>query len=493
MIHAKVFCPFERVSTLVANALGDIASAEIDIDFGSLGRTPRVKVTKKPIDVGFGFDVKLREAFMRETSVGGTIHVYQNDVIIKEYPLIVYNTLVTDAIPGVNPSEPNGDVSNTKVVYEEARTTMNGVKMHLASLNDYAEGILRPFYNYILFRKSSNLVEILGPAPAGKCWMLGDIDTPARNFRVGVMDKNIISTLELDQDTSVTPSVTTAPMQLALGHFVYEGSRTPFRFAMKPLTIEGYKIAPADYLIAMKIWAFTEFVDRQDGMHQQDSPFAIRGADLPLMRVGEFLRLTPDALNFYTQFVANSEIIARLFNRFSYDGDGAVVYSFNGKKAPIIGFKTSACFAISLTYMLSLQFDLSVYTLVNTFNTLVDAGLMRINSDGVMEGNTRAIIGNPTTITVHTLNGVYSVTLSRFDDKELRENELLIFGYDPTDISQAPGPDHYVVARATDGRLYLVFDPLDVEPRGSNFDITSALQKTDSLLIHLKGSVSYNG
>lgn len=488
MIHHNVFCPFERIALLVSNCLKDRAEvSRLRFDFGEFGVVPSYPFNQKT-DLALGFSVDSRIKMMQyDTFLANVDLLDQNNVIVGSYPLTIRNVLRTDDVP--TRSNFNASNSAEKFQYHEARMTMDGIKFNKATKRGLTCNS-RPFYNYLIDSVSKVGIVILGPAPSDSVTMLGSVVVDGRELTLLSSTPLVHTEVTELQSAQTTPVVTMKSNDESLCKvlFSYNGFLTPLSVGQLISTIDGVKVHPQSVYFAILVALHYEnLINRSrssggisDGFIKENTVV------LDMIRIGDSLVLTSETLTSIDKYVLNDVLINEVRDRLDFDNNHLFVSDKKGTFVKFAGFKSASCFAASLSYLISLNFNPGITNFFKILLSLVDSDVLVI-SDGILTGQTAS--GKTFSMVFNLLEGSYKLSFSRETSKTIRNGVACLYGYDPfIDNVTAGIPDHYVVVYCQDGKLLEIYDPLDPSKGSGLKDVTGTLKESDSQLLYFNGT-----
>lgn len=286
----------------------------------------------------------------------------------------------------------------------------------------------------------------------------------------------------------------------------------PILFTQAAQFIDGRILAYIDYLKALQIVCFIEKDLMHGDMGTFENPFIRSDGNyyIPVHWSGRFWYLDDIAVNFWQKYVSDNGWIKSLFAHISASEREMYLTDSNGDKIGSITKQqgSQACYALSYVYLLALGSNGCIADAISYLQSCCDTkgGLVSdgkyISSDTSVWDNflVRDAFGN-----THKVNksgagkkgngnkrGSSYVTEWTLEDlkQQVGENGAFILGYDPDTTKEAnQRPDHFIVARYRNGRIYVEFDPYRVEGSTTynkpGTDITASYSDFSEACVHV--------
>lgn len=484
MIHTKVFCPFERVVTLLSSLSkywDDVDNVEVT--FNSPCYSFNVK--NQCGDVNLSVPELVRNDFMRTPEVTGVVVFRKGIQQVSVKKFTVKNVLCTDAIPTINGKYVNGDCSVGDICYPEALRTIANIKPDYKVENYIVEGNVRPFYSYILYSLGDEIL-ILGPKPSSRLKIIGSVDTGDKYPVFIETDEELSLEATPVPDMAVAEVVESVkipgPFEVILSA---DGVETPLLFSQLTYAFNGLPIAYYDLYLIYQIVSHCE----GEYVRSQFSPSVVDGClKLTLEKVGDRYYLTKDWHDFYRSVVIFDVTIKPVFDRIKCLDNGIYLLTTSGIPLKLITTSNSACFAYCLAYYVNCISSNLFYGFFKTLIDLFDQGFLVKDNNNIV-GDTKKLIKDFKEIELNTF-GLYTTgRIKRFDVSSLKEGDIAIAGVDPSSTNKQPGePDHYVLVRCVGDKYLVFFDPMQNHSLLGH-DIRPLMLKDDHLLIKFTGEM----
>lgn len=467
MIHLERFCPFERVALILSRFISSKQGESFDMILDGLS-FKNLPVDKKQLDFQLGVSLLARQNFMMKPEVLGEITVLQSGSVIAKRTIKVFNKLLTDKVEDLELTE-NASNGYERFCYPEARFTADRVSVTRKD-GEVGLAVPRPLFMYFIGRTSDETIEILGPAPIKRYHTVGSAVVDGISSRI-IFEEDDSSDLEVIPTEKVTKVNGITKADVLLRH---DDHTIPFVMSQSVYTFNGHRLSAELLVKIIKIIIHNERIGFADQLI----------IDLE-ERFGK-LYLSPVQEAYYENEVLHDSIVNETFSFLATHND-YVMIEHEGRYGKLMGVSSASCFAISFAMMISSFVDGRLSTLLQTIKACLEQKLMFINKNGVIEGLTRNIEGAPRSLNVPSLINPCTISLERKTTKQVpNDNGLVILGFDHAGGNLVVGePDHYVVCQATNGRLYLVYDPLQkfVNP---GTDMTSFLSQADSQILEFR-------
>lgn len=444
-------------------------------------------------DLGVARD--LREKFMRSPVVEGVV-TFTALGKYAERKFVVTNRLVTFE-PAMLPTpemKKNGTSGLLEVTYPEARDVYVNLK-DVKQQQKVASNAIRPFYNYLLRGKSDDVYYIDGPANLSVFATDSIVVTNDGKFSIGFVDGlEDLSLIAEEADKKVdveaeapAPIVDDEPPRLTVLLTGESNGRSwdeVYTLSQNAYMVDGRWLDFEDQIKIWRLMCFAEVAADKLAPLIHDGYLHLQVVE----RYGRWV-LADDANSLYDQFVRNNSWVNEIF------GDGRVfagpssimVRDLDGNIGNLTGIgRTLACFAMSLSMLMSLMSDGRTSTFIKCLLSLIDQGWLTIQN-GIVVGNTARFIHEPGTLKVPFGFSTKQVEFHRDDISNLsalQRSGFCLFGFDPDNQSKQPGPDHYVVAYCNKDDVTAIFDPIGgVKHIAVGTSLKAALGQADSALI----------
>lgn len=503
MINLAVFCPFERVTSLVYSNIAEpagVASFEIDFTPSKASWGSRhVAINELGPNRALGYSESDRLEFLNKREVKFKVRFKNQDALqtTPEYDGVVYNCLMTDAPRQKTFTYEGKDcvngfsVGGDRCAYPEAAQYMlTEQQIRYDPLCQKGDD-LRTFWSFIYYGLvNRKVIKILGPCVEDALPRTMSVTTLGKTFNV--FDITAKVTMEApassDQKEVITQNIYFSPAIILR----FNGAEIPFVFTQKPVSVDGRPLQYADVLKILYVAMYIELskisqqfkLPKVPGYKEEQGILYVDVQD-----AGNYVRVGKDFDDFYFQYAADNQTINDVMENFAATRKSLIIQK--GKAiAPVSSAESnSACFALCFANIMG---SLAHATYLDEFMALdkcVDAGLLFINESGTLEGNTNSLIGNPKTFGLKSTKGVVNVTVQRKDITDIRDLKGVtgraILGYDPKADNAAVGvPDHYVVVDVKGEHLELVYDPyMSGNSTFVGMDVTQYLTQPESCLI----------
>lgn len=501
-MHYSVFCPYERVATVLNNYFRskDKNYHSTRLDFNVDGAVKSRVIMREQDDVGFGFSVEERMSFSKTEEIEFSIKIASGDQLLNREVVVIHDLYTT--VPYTKGKQTNTTLaSNEKVCANEALTTVAGVGALESVDGVYDDSGARPFYQYICTgMDTSGKYVIHGPAvmPWLKCdrvvsvngtvYPIGSTFTnePPKHAQIGV------------NAPSASTIVVQKPSVLKV-FFKISGSNTlfPVQLLQKNVIVDGRPVGGLTLLQALKLACFCENLSAngQLGLLPGEMRLGDDAVVILLNRNSVSWSLAPECLSFYEMHCVGNNDIAHLFKYLSATEKDILISGPDGAIGRLYSTTTSSsCFVLSFATMMSLLDRGSFITLLQALNSMVEAHLLRVQGNGKVVGKT-ASMKDHTLVTIGSLSGVpRTVSLSRVNlTLDSCVPGVYILGFDPSvENKQVGEPDHYIVVRCDELKhLWCCYDPLGICAVGA--DVTTYSNTKDAVLIRFDGDVLVGG
>lgn len=503
MINLAVFCPFERVSSLVYSNLAEPAGVDsFEIDFtpskASWG-SRHVAVNELGPNRALGYSEGDRLEFLNKREVKFKVRFHNSDPLksTPEYDGIVYNCLMTDAPRQKTFTYEGKDcvngfsVGGERCAYPEAAQYMlTEQQIRYDSLCQKGDD-LRTFWSFIYYGLvNRKVIKILGPCVEDALPRTMSVTTLGKTFNVFDVTAKVamdVPTNNGTETTKVTENIYFSPAIILR----FNGAETPFVFTQKPVSVDGRPLQYADVMKILYVAMYIELsklsqlkLPEVPGYKEEQGILYVDVQD-----AGNYVRVGKEFDDFYFQFAADNQTINDVMENFAATRKSLIIQK--GKAiAPVSSAESnSACFALCFANIMG---SLAHATYLDEFMALdkcIDAGLLFINKSGTLEGNTNSLIDKPKTFGLKSTKGVVNVTVQRKDIKNIESlkgvSGLAILGYDPKADNAVEGvPDHYVVVDVKGEHLELRYDPyMSGNSTFVGMDVTQYLTQPESCLV----------
>jgi len=528
MIRLSIFCPFERISSFLYNKAAAAKAVRYKFSIDGFGGR-EITIDKLGPNRALGYSVQDRERILAIPVVNGSVDFFfENGEIVRRKICIKHELLTNYPIAKAfsfdgKDNLTNGDIAGEKVGYIEAApyilTEKNVIpaERHFEVKNSQ---VLRPFYGYIsvteLNEEGERVYCFYGPAaPTYSATNFCSVRTNGiemKIFKAGTYNESPEKTNEMNKMSEELGNPTLKVF------YRFDNQLTPFVISQIQPNLDGRLLRMRDIFMVLSISAFIESLPKLGyvgvkvhGYDESKNEYVV-----DLQPRGSMYAVVPEVENDFYHYCADNERL-RFITDFLSASDKALHVTnpsiegkATGKDGKLISNDSTSCFALCLSYILSCVSGGSYTDFVLALKACFDQGIVSVDENGHVYGQTAALIGKPRVFELPSLNGGNRFTLSRADFKEIPKGSrsgLAILGFDPKTENRFKGqPDHYVVvfADSETQTLSLIYDPLQyLDPGVTQQDLTGFLrQDDDSMLITFKvdseklaslnGSLIYN-
>lgn len=492
MINVKVFCPFERITSIFISKAREAGASELRINFDGFGQ--RSLVLNENDDRALGFSVADRKRFLRTDVITGKVSfVFPDSVVGREFT--VENSMMTDSPVCKSVSVDgktcvNGELSDSKpIAYPEAVvTTFRDLKIE-SQIGKPISTAVRPFYQYILLKDDETHYTIMGPSSLlikKEFHQIGTITHGSRQYSLVSDENNVTDEPVIDVVTQMKDK--TVDLHASMNIYLTDGTHSKlFIFGQKNFFFDGVEL---DYNLVLSILKAASYFETF-GCSGPGSEF-IHDHDLyvPVQIDTNCVYFSNDFEKFISKYIQSNQVITNLFKQIEATSSSLILYDSNGVPGVLSSSaKNSACFALSFAVMLAAMYGNSVTGFISSLTSCLNNGTLKIVTGSVV-GNTSATLQQAKKFTISGKN----LNIVRKDYKLPSEitglNGLCMLGLEKPDWkTRAPGePDHWIVCEARDGSLTCYFDPYTLQPISIGTNVTPSLDGGESILLTIQGT-----
>lgn len=497
MIDLKVFCPFERVSKIIAETIykrNPQSGLTLNLSYGDYSINSFSVDAANSGDVALRFSEKQRRDFLSHEAINGLVGVYKGVNLLHTYSIKILNAFMTDKIPSTNSKFKNSSVSDGEITYAEALRTTKNLEFTLSGkMPTPCDSFVRPFYNYFVMSVNEDQIIIGGPKVQSSVKYVGMFDDSKQKYNIFVdssPNEQLVSSDDI-ADEEYDPVSDVNSEEDGYESFIivnYNNVQSSLKLSMISQTLDGIAIEPKTLYYLMKCQVHYE-LNRKFGSLCPDSLLNSNlKAFFNLNLFEGKLSLTIDDLKKIETVCLNDKRLDDIFRYIDYTSN-YLVATFNHKIGYIQGSKTQACFALSLCSLLCYNVGFKFTNFLYIFNACLDNNLLFINDENVVEGKTSLIRDKACKFILSTIDGCRQLCMTRKDSKDLKDNTMCLLGYDINGVNKIKGiAEHYCVVQILDNRVIEIYDPLN--PSLTNLDMTDILKCDDSILLYFDGTIS---
>jgi len=467
MIHLKVFCPYERVFSILNNLAYENGTQKLTVQFNETSLRS-VDVTKPDIDRALGFTIDERLKFMK----ADVIHL-KAWFDSSEYAVIVKNVLLTDSPVPYTAKYGKESVTNatladgeTSVCCPEAlETTGFDATPGQYKVGEVPIGV-RPFYQYVLESIDRNMHEIVIKGPSNCIFKY----RPYSSFKNKLGSFSLLEEGSVDDIQVVTklnspsksrPTATQGQYLPVTVVLKYNEGTTPFVFGQKVMTIDGKKLSCRATALILKTVCLIELSKLYNLNLSNlfaDLDYRDGSITIPVQEFNGYYQVAPEYQAKILPMITNNYIINGLFDDW-FDADESILFRSGDRYSELVSLKNGNCFFFAFTAMLTVGRGLPLVCMVELMNKMIrEYKYVRITDDNVIEGVTAGMddVTYDLEISRVRIAGIRRKLISRdeFEVGDIRLCGINING-DTGNV-----PNHYVLAQRTSRDMALiVYDP----------------------------------
>lgn len=490
MIHLSVFCPLERVAAYLVEIGRRAKATSLTLDATGLDLSHTCYMVPITDNINFNlglsvaerrkllslptWDCSVRFLFENGDTATRRVHVVQS--LLTDAPSVKF---IERTIDGVKKKIINGELADGSLCcYPEALDTIFPTQeMSIVDRVNVVGSDVRPYYNYVQVSKDDESIVIYGPDCRSELMTVAKIKLGSKEF-------NIIENGHVESvNSETTPVEMGAKKSSRIITYLHLGDQvSEFVFGQINNFLDGSAIPGSDLLKLIKVISFIELANSRNTEPFSTNEIDYRSDSRELhvyfsKREHGYTIFDDKFIKFYQRYIEANEEISSIFEQVDATSTSIIVYEKKdgvlGKSAPLVGEKrVMSCMALSLAYILSSPYDCSLVDMISNITAMLNAGVIYINNDGVLEGNTRAAIEKPLSFKSRFGLLPSRISFTRKDYTKLSElsDGLYVLGLD-LDTSKM-GLEHYCVVRVNNHHALLEYDPWSVTRKPYGYDLT---------------------
>lgn len=493
MIKTSIFCPVERVATLLAKTFEKEGVVRLTIDYEGRVFT---YVKTEGLDYKMGVPESLRREIMSKDTVLFTVMLFSLENS-KRYSVTLLNDLMTDTnVPTKLTFQDQTVINGEHSAYREPLTTV-AERFEMKPPSEHEADMLRPFYQYFVAGISDSEIVVRGP------WnglfhvvCSGEISHGGVSYRLfspGELLGAHGDVVNVSTDTISASTAAIGRVFLKYGTYVEE-----FKFGQQFQFVSFGTVDAPDVIRLLGVCIYAECV--RDGFVPDigllGSIFELNESGDITISVESFLervRLPASLRDEIDTVVMSNAIVSQIMKCYVASNDVIYYKDTSGALGQLTSRSNVACFVHSCAYLLSLPLGGGYLPRLLLLSKLIEVGAFKLVSDQIV-GATAKFFAKEATVTA-SVGSVIDVTLNlKRTDYTLTSamDGYYILGFNRVLDTQPGEPDHYIVVEKQGDSLFCVYDPLLIEPVAFGTEVSHLFKRGGATLIRFNGSVASN-